>query len=160
MTTPAVRTRARTRPARAAREMPDALWTRADLVVTVVLLAAGVLLVVLAWFGASDTTDWDSQMSWTALAMIGVVVACAGVGGWLYRGFARVRVEARAVRRSVGRRIAARTAPAAGADDAVDRRRVTVAGMAHHHRADCLLVRGKPVVAADETLLKPCGVCA
>ncbi|GAA0615971.1 hypothetical protein GCM10009547_17470 [Sporichthya brevicatena] len=160
MTTPAVRTRAKPRSARAARPMPDALWTRADLTATAVLLAVGVLLVALAWFGASDTTDWDSQMSWTALAMIGVVVACAGVGVWLYRGFARVRIEARAVRRQVGARIAARTAPTGGENISTDRGRVTVAGMAHHHRADCLLVRGKTVVAADEALLQPCGVCA
>jgi hypothetical protein len=79
------------------------------------------------------------------------------VGIWLFRGFARVRVEARAVRRELAGRIARNAAPAV--DLGLDRSRVTVAGMTHHHRPDCLLVVGKKVIAADEAALQPCGVC-
>ena len=158
LTTPqAVRARARTRNTRAVRPIPDAPWTRADRLVTAAVIALGVLLILIAWIGASDTTDWDTQMGWTALSMAGVVVVCIGVGIWLFRGFARVRAEARAVRRSVAARIA-RNGPTV--EDDISNGWVTVAGMAHRHRPDCLLVRGKNVVATDEAVLAPCGVCA
>lgn len=126
-----------------------------DRLVTAVLIVVGVVLILIAWIGASDTTEWDTQLSWTALSMVGVVVVCVGVGIWLFRGFARVRAEAREVRRLLAARVA-RTAPAATA--VLDGERVTVAGMAHHHRADCLLVRGKTTVPATGDLPR-CGVC-
>lgn len=144
---------------RAARSVPhdsDVLWASADRVVTAALIVVGVVLIGIAWIGASNTTEWDTQLTWTALSMVGVVVVCVGVGVWLSRGFARVRTEARYVRRT----LAARLAPVSTEDDIFNEHRVTVAGMAHHHRPDCLLVTGKATVAADEATQQPCGVCS
>jgi hypothetical protein len=147
----------RPRRARAARANPDALWEPGDRVVTAILIALGVVLVAIAWIGASDTTDWDTQLRWTALSMVGVVVVCVGVGVYLFRGFSQVRAEALVVRRQLADRFS-RNTPSAGDDISSDR--VTVAGMAHHHAPGCLLVAGKATVAADEAALAPCGVCA
>jgi sulfite exporter TauE/SafE len=119
------------------------------------VIGVGLVCIGIAWLGASNTTEWDTQLRWTALSIAGVVVVCAGVGVWLSRGFARVRFEARAVRRQ----LTARLTPS-GADTSRSRSRVTVAGMAHHHAPDCLLVTGKTAVPADEATLAPCGVCA
>lgn len=157
LTTPhVVRARPRARAARGGRALPDALWTAGDRLVTGVVIGVGVLLIVIAWVGASDTTDWDTQLSWTGLAMAGVVVVCTGVGIWLFRGFARVRAEAREVRRVLAARLA-RNAPSP--TEVIRSERVTVAGMAHHHAPGCLLVTGKPTVAADEASLARCGIC-
>ncbi len=146
----------RARRARAARVTPDALWESGDRIVTAVLVAVGVVLIAIAWIGASDTTEWDTQLRWTALSMVGVVCVCVGVGIYLFRGFSRVRAEALFVRRQLAARIA-RGAPSVGDD--ISSERVTVAGMAHHHAPGCLLVAGKATVAADEAALPPCGVC-
>lgn len=151
----AVRARPRARAARGTPAMPEAPWSTGDRVVTAVVVAVGMLLIVIAWVGASDTTDWDTQLSWTALSMAGVVVVCTGVGIWLFRGFARVRREAGEVRRALAGRI---TANAPTPTD-VRSDRVTVAGMAHHHAPGCLLVTGKTTVAADEASLARCGIC-
>ena len=159
----AVRARARGRSLRAVHTIPDAPWTPADRLVTASVIVAGALLILVAWIGASDTTDWDAQLGWTALSMAGVVVVCMGVGIWLFRGFARVRSEARAVRGELAMRVDRHALPAAD-DIRGGARRVTVAGMTHHHSPDCLLVRGKNVVAVDSAgdrpALAPCGVCA
>lgn len=151
-----VRARPRARAARGPRAMPEAPWSAGDRLVTTVIIAAGGLLIVIAWLGASDTTDWDTQLSWTALAMAGVVVVCIGVGIWLFRGFARVRAEAREVRRVLAARLSPNTP---SPTEVIRNERVTVAGMAHHHAPGCLLVAGKTTVAADEAALAPCGVC-
>jgi sulfite exporter TauE/SafE len=150
------RARAGARRARAARAYTDELWAPGDRLFTAVLIAVGVACIGIAWVGASNTTQWDTQLRWTALSLVGVVVVCVGVGIWLSRGFARVRVEARAVRRT----LSAGIAPTIAADSTSGWARVTVAGMSHHHAPDCLLVTGKTTVAADEATLAPCGVCS
>ncbi|MGQ0466578.1 MAG: hypothetical protein ACT4QG_14790 [Sporichthyaceae bacterium] len=135
----------------------DVLWAPTDRLVAGILLLVGSAPIPIAWVGASGTTQWDTQLRWTALAMVGVVVVCIGVGVWLYRGFVRVRAEARALRGVLRARLAEPAVrpgtPGGGLE------RVTVTGMAHHHRPDCLLVVGKPVHPATEDLA-PCGVCA
>lgn len=160
LTTPhAVPARAGARRAvRSASHDSDALWAPRDRLVTALVIVGGVALIGAAWLGAGNTTQWDTQLRWTALSIVGVVVVCTGVGLWLSRGFARVRTEARAVRRQ----LAARLTPTAAGDisGGSGGARVTVAGMAHHHAPDCLLVKGKTTVAADEATLAPCGVCA
>jgi hypothetical protein len=143
------------RAARSASHDSDALWVPADRLVTAAVIAVGVALIGIAWLGASNTTEWDTQLRWTALSIAGVVVVGVGVGVWLSRGFARVRTEARAVRRQLAARLAPRIA-----DDIRTSTRVTVAGMSHHHAPECLLVTGKTTVPADETTLAPCGVCS
>lgn len=157
LTTPhAVPARAGAR--RAVRSAPhdsDALWAPGDRLVTALVIVVGVALIGAAWLGAGNTTQWDTQLRWTALSIVGDVVVCTGVGLWLSRGFARVRTEARAVRRQ----LAARLTPTV-AHGLSGGARVTVAGMAHHHAPECLLVKGKTTVAADEATLGPCGVCA
>lgn len=158
LTTPhAARARAGTRRARAVRAPARAPWVPGDRLLTAAFIVVGVALIVIAWIGASDTTDWNSQLRWTALSMVGVVVACIGVGIWLFRGFSRVRAEAREVRRLLAARVARRTVRA---EVVASAGRVTVTGMAHHHRPDCLLVTGKTTSPADESTLAPCGVCA
>ena len=158
LTTPHTRARAGRRAA-AARLDDDALWATKDRMVTALLIVSGAALVAIAWVGASGTTAWDTQLRWTALAMVGVVVVCVGVGIWLLRGFIRVRTETRALRHALGARLA-RPAVRSGTPDSRSER-VTASGMAHHHAPDCLLVVGKTVqpVTGDEGL-RACGVCA
>ena len=150
-----VRARAGARRAVRTPHDSDALWTPGERIVPAVAIALGVLLVLVAWLGASNTTQWDTQLRWTALAMVGVVVVCIGVGVWLSTGFARVRADARAVRFA----LTARLAPTTGENIRRGGDRVTVTGMTHHHAPDCLLVAGKTTMSADEGALAPCGVC-
>jgi hypothetical protein len=91
--------------------------------------------------------------------MLGVTVACAGVGIWLGLGLRRVRVEHHAVLLAVKARRDRLRAPAPAAGPAAGR--VTRVGMTHHHAPDCLLVSGKDVraLSADDLDLVPCGVC-
>jgi hypothetical protein len=145
--------------ARSARRVVDdgALWSSTDRIVTAVLIGIGSLLIGIAWIGASGTAQWDTQVRWTGLAIVGAVVVCVGVGVWLYRGFTRIRTEARMVRAILGARLARPAVPTGTRDGA---ERVTATGMAHHHRPDCLLVAGKTVrqVSTDDDL-RVCGVC-
>jgi len=143
------------RAARSATHDSDTLFTAPDRLLTAAVIVVGVACIGIAWLGASSTTEWDTQLRWTALSIAGVVVVCLGVGIWLSRGFARVRADARHVRRQ----LAARLAPCIE-DDIFNAHRVTVAGMAHHHAPDCLLVTGKATVPADDAALAPCGVCS
>ncbi len=158
LTTPhAVRVRAGARRAEPVRADDDTPWVSADRLLTTALIVMGTGLILAAWIGASGTTQWDTQVRWTALSIVGVMVVCVGVGSWLFQGFLRVRIEARAVRRALGDRLArpaARTGTPGGAVE-----RVTAKGMAHHHRPDCLLVAGKDVHPAGVEGLRPCGVC-
>jgi sulfite exporter TauE/SafE len=153
-------------PARAARRAAatdvraEAPWRPVEHRLVALALVVAVVLIGVAWYGAGGTVDWDKQVRWTALAVLGVTVACAGVGIWLGLGMRRVRAEHRAVllavkaRRDRLRALAPAAGPAAG--------RVTRVGMTHHHAPDCLLVSGKDVraLSADDLDLVPCGVCA
>jgi sulfite exporter TauE/SafE len=153
-------------PARAARRAAaadvraEAPWRPVEHRLVALALVVAVVLIGVAWYGAGGTVNWDKQVRWTALAVLGVTVACAGVGMWLGLGMRRVHAEHRAVllavkaRRDRLRALAPAAGPAAG--------RVTRVGMTHHHAPDCLLVSRKDVRAltADDLDLVPCGVCA
>jgi hypothetical protein len=164
-------------PARAARRTGTAdvrattPWRANEYRLVALALTVAVVIIGIAWYGAGGTVDWTEQLRWTALAVLGVAVACAGVGIWLGRGIRRVRAEHRMVllavraRRDRLRALASAAGPAAG--------RVTRVGMTHHHAPDCLLVVGKDMRALTAEDLKeasladtrgrdlvPCGVCA
>jgi hypothetical protein len=152
-------------PARAARRTGTAdvrattPWRSGEHRVVALALTVAVVLIGIAWYGAGGTVDWTEQLRWTALAVLGVAVACMGVGIWLGLGLRRVRAEPRAVLLAVrARRDRLRAfAPAAGSAAG----RVTRPGMTHHHAPDCLLVAGKEMRAltAEDLDLVACGVC-
>lgn len=144
----------------------DAPWRPADLLGSAVLAGAGLLGLVVAWYGGSDQADWPDALPWASLAAVATTVAMLGLVAWLVSGFRRVRRLRRevlpALHAQVGtsRRPAPAVAPTAGPAGLV-----TAEGMTRFHRPGCPLVAGKPVrpLPADEfetSGLVPCGVCA
>lgn len=153
-------------PARAARRTGTAdvrattPWRPREHRFVALALTVAVVILGIAWYGAGGTVDWTEQVRWTALAVLGVTVACTGIGIWLGLGLRRVRAEHRAVLLAVKARRDRLRAPAPAAGPAAGR--VTRVGMRHHHAPDCLLVAGKDMRAltAGDLDLVACGVCA
>jgi hypothetical protein len=142
-------------------------WARRDALLPGLLIAAGVVLLVIGWFGISDAIALNRQMRWLALGITGIIVGGLGMVVWLLFGLTTITRLRRAVYAEIDRRVSlaerAADAPAAATAEA----RVgfgTVTGMRHYHRADCLMLAGKQAsfaAAAEftEAGLTPCGVC-
>jgi hypothetical protein len=124
-------------------------WRIGDLVLVYLVNLAGLVLILIAWFEASDLLTIRAQIPWVNVGVTGIIVAGAGNVLWLLTG-----------RRSVGdlrRRLTPRL-PGSGRATSSGRAQpdtalgMFVAGtaMTRYHRADCPLVEGKPVTADSE----------
>jgi hypothetical protein len=137
----------------------DSPWRVRDVTSAGGRLGVAVAVIVASWVGASGTVLWEDQLLWTALSVGAVAFGLSGVAGWLLAGFRGIRYETEAVltplRHLEARRVA-RTPQSSSA------RTVTCRGMAHYHRADCLLVAGKASARTTprHAKLLPCGVCS
>lgn len=150
--------------ARPSAYLDDSPWLSVDRARLRRWVAVGVIVNVIAWYGASGSTLWSTQTRWIVLSMVAAAVAAVGCGGWLLAGLrsiaaARAEVLNELRRTSAPAPVLARpvVAPAAG---------VLVAGprMTRFHRADCRLVSAKDVGVVGQAevadrRLQPCGVC-
>jgi hypothetical protein len=137
---------------------PGAPWTRRTLVFAVTAMALGVLLVVVAWIGASGERQLSPQVVWVNLAVVGSAIAAVGQATWLLQGRRAVGVLRHQVlpdRERPRRPAAPPIAPVAATGV------VAIAGSGRYHRPDCLLVAGKDVDGVDAARdgLQPCDVC-
>ena len=119
----------------------------------------GLVLLLVAWVGASDQRDSADQMVWLNLGVAGVLVTAGACGSWVLQG-----------RRAVEHRLAL---VFSGADEIVldhvteparPEQLATVARMTRYHVADCLLLTGKAVTFEtranhEQAGLQPCEMC-
>jgi hypothetical protein len=159
---------------RAASRRPVALhdgpepWTRRDALLPGLFIAFGLVLLVVGWFGISDAVALERQTRWLALGIGGLIVGGLGMVVWLLGGMITITQLRRAVYAEIDRRVsAAERATAGGATEATAEVTVgfaTAPGMRRYHRAECLMLQGKPATFAEEEALTeaglaPCGVC-
>lgn len=143
-------------PARGATSVP---WRLGDLLVLYATTAIGVVLVLSAWYAASDELTLADQTGWLTVGTAGVVVLGAGNLAWLLAGWRAVTLERRRVCALVPATPAAPAAPAEVVGELVAARSMT-----RFHRPDCALVAGKRVrhyaLATHEARgRRPCDVC-
>lgn len=139
-------------------QRPAAPWTQRARLATAGGLLAGALLVVAGAVGASGEDDLQAEIPWLNVAVAGVILGGATVVLWLLAG----RRAVTAARNRVVLCYAADLDVVASTSDPALRLsdRVTVAGSTWHHRPDCLLVLGKPLVdLRGSEGLAPCEVC-
>ena len=145
--------------------MLDGPWRRREVVWPSVRIAIGPIGILVAWYGSSDTLDWTEQSWWVAVASIALIVSLSGVAGWMKVGLRNVRHLERLMLGAARVQFAGAAVHIA-ADIANAQRHgraslVTVAGTTLVHRADCLLVTGKTVDAANpaNSRHEACGMC-
>jgi hypothetical protein len=133
-------------------------WQRTDLVRVGCWVALGIVLNVIAWYGASGTTLWSRQTNWIVLGVLAAAVVAIGCAGWLVSGLREVGAARAEVVRGLARPLVSVVAVPTSAE--------VVAGprMTRFHRNGCRLVAGKKYAAvggAEITAraLTACGVC-
>jgi hypothetical protein len=146
-------------PERFRRSVP---WTLGDLMILYACTFVGLLLVGIAWYGASSSVAVSAQVRWANLAVGGLILLGAGQLAWLLTGRRAVGELRRHVLRQARSDAVVEQAPVAHA--AENGRFVAAKNMTRYHRPACLLVAGKKVEAGAETKLqkrglRPCGVC-
>lgn len=130
---------------------------------TVVLVAGGgFALVVWGWASARDAGSPTDQVPQLVLAMVGCAAVLVGAISWIGVGRSALRGRATEVLDRLAASLPAAEPPepaeAAMADSGDVR--VVVPGTSRYHRADCLLVRRKPVERGPvEADLRPCEMC-
>jgi hypothetical protein len=159
-----VKTRQRRRPTVAAT-----LWTPADLLVTTILVAVGVVLWFVGWYSASDKLVEGEQVVSLNIAAGGTMLAGAGLVSWFLNGRRAIRSRRRRLieRRRAQVRVTqvpenlpvASLAPRSSSA-------VLVAGpdLRRYHRADCPFAAGRNWPAAAQEQHEsagrtPCGAC-
>jgi hypothetical protein len=146
--------------------LADSPWRVGDFVRAVARLLLGLIVIIVAWAGASGTLVWRQQVLWTAVGAAGVLVAASGVFMWLLSGFGMVSRERREIRLVLTARYR-RAAIAAPVDrlGSVDADTVVWgAGMRRYHLTSCDVVKGKRVISLSRDDgrrrgLVPCGMC-
>ncbi|MEW6471369.1 MAG: hypothetical protein AB1679_03775 [Actinomycetota bacterium] len=148
------------------------LWSATELLVLLGGLAAGAVILLGAWIGASGTSRYSSLVGWAAFGVAAPAVAGVAAASWILSGIKTIRRETA----EMGARV---TELAAGRDNGesapIQARRavptilsseefVASKGMTRFHRPDCLMVSGKPVTAASVLAHRsagrvPCGMC-
>ncbi len=137
-------------------------WQVAHLLVWYVGAAAGLVVILVAWWGASGTTRLPTLITWVDVAVVGVVVSGMANLVWLLEG-----------RRAVGERryavlgdpdLTAGAAQRTVADLGGELSLVAAEAMTRYHRAACPAVAGRHVAAAsrddhESVGRSPCGIC-
>jgi hypothetical protein len=139
----------------------DSPWAERDLIRSTGLLAVGLIVLAICWYGVSGEANFHRQIVWIAAASGGIVVAVIGLASWLLAGLRTVHNEMHEVAEAV--RVAVlgdspampvdydEFADLDGADlDGPEAARpereaiyVIGAGMTRVHLPSCRLVRGK-----------------
>jgi hypothetical protein len=139
------------------------VWRRIDATTLGIANAGGLILIVVGWLKASGEVRVAPQLPWVSWAAVGLILAGVGNSAWLLAG-----------RRAVGLRRAAllpeRSAPAQVVVEPMVRPQdgnaplLATPDMVRYHRADCLLLAGKPAEPASAIShaaagRRPCDVC-
>lgn len=131
-------------------------------------ISAGAVVLVLAWYRASDTVAVDDQVRWASVGLTGaMLVAVAGfVAVVVVHRRMRLRFDSVAATLEPCLARMSGTVPAASASAAGNGvTLVAASNMQHYHRPDCPLATGKPVrpdSRADHERAgrRTCAVCA
>jgi hypothetical protein len=141
-------------------------WRLGDLFLLYACTAVGLLIIGIAWFGASSSVDVDTQVRWTNLGVGGLIILGAGVLAWLLAGRRAIGELRRHVTplipvpiHEAGDVTSDGAKPDPDANDLV-----SGPGMTHYHRRHCVFVAGKAVKKGTERSFhrqkrKPCGAC-
>lgn len=145
------------------------LWSPADLAVTAILVAVGLVLWFLGWYSASDKLVEGDQVVSLNVAAAGTLIAGAGLVSWFLNGRRAIRSRRRLLierRRALLR--PTRVAAAAPAPSLAPRSSSTVlvAGseLRRYHRADCPLAVGRDWLSSareahESAGRTACGAC-
>jgi hypothetical protein len=136
----------------------DSPWQRTDLVRVGCWVALGIVLNVIAWYGASGSTLWSRQTDWIVLGVVAAAVVAVGCVGWLVSGLRSVGAARAEVVRGLARPLVSVVAVPTSAE------LVAGARMTRFHRNGCRLVAGKKYGAVGQVeiidrQLQACGVC-
>jgi hypothetical protein len=150
-------------PERFRRSVP---WRVGDLMILYACSAVGLLVIGIAWFGASSSVVVSSQLRWTNVGIGGLIILGAGILAWILAGRRAVGELRRHVTSLIPlpeQSVATEPAPAP-ASTAAGGRLVSAAGMTHYHRPDCIFVAGKAVKKGTERTFRrqkrtPCAGC-
>jgi hypothetical protein len=139
----------------------SAPWRLGDFFTAYACAVGGLLVIGLAWLGASSSVRVDSQVRWADLGVVGLVALGAGNIAWILTGRRAVGELRRHVIATVGLRKSAVAAPVEAMADGVV---VSGPGMSLYHRPDCLFVAGKRVQRASAPAFqrrgrRPCRAC-
>jgi hypothetical protein len=136
-------------------------WTTRAFSLAYVCAVGGLLVIGVAWFGASSSVTLNSQLRWADVGVAGLILLGAGNIAWLLTGRRAVGELRRHVLATVSPREVTVEEPATSAAGGV---LVSGAGMSHYHRPDCLFVAGRQVRRASRQTFerrgrRPCRVC-
>jgi hypothetical protein len=148
----------------------DGPWQRREVVWPSVRVIAGLIGIWVAYVGCSGTLEGEKQSWWLAIGGIALIVSLTGVAGWVRVGLRNLR-HLEKLMLGTARAQFAGAAAAISADEHRAHEGETTALVALSgagaaggtlvHRADCLLVAGKPVqTVSSGTRLESCGMCA
>lgn len=133
-------------------------------------------LLAVAWAGSRADADPTHGGLWILLGLLGGMIAAAGSTVWLLAGLrsvrdreqrltARIAALTPGLEQALGIEMAIAPDPVQAADELKDTTPITglvrVEQGTRYHRAECLLVAGKPLIELDgvDLTLTPCGVC-
>lgn len=146
----------------------DGPWQRREVVWPSARIFAGLIGLIVAYWGCSGTLDWTKQSWWVAIGSIALIVSMTGVAGFIKVGLRNLRHLERLMlgtaRAQFAGAASAISADVRSAEQAGAAALVTVSGANLFHRADCLLITGKAVsgVNREDALaarLETCGMC-
>lgn len=145
------------------------LWSPADLAVTTLLVAVGIVLWFLGWYSASDKLVEGDQVVPLNIAAAGTMLAGAGMVSWFLSGRRAIRSRRRLLierRRAQLRTTQVPEFPPAVTLAPRSSSPVLVAGpdLRRYHRADCPFAVGRNWPPASQEQHEgagrtPCGAC-
>lgn len=141
-------------------------WTAGSAAVLTACVIIGAVGLLIAWFGASGSAKFRTELIWIAVGVGVCGLAALGEAIWLMAGWRRLGLERRAVAGLLQQRRALRAPEVPIADFSAESvpAYVAGAGMRKRHRPGCDVVRNKPVEAlsvaeCDARGLLSCGMC-
>jgi len=135
-------------------------WVVPDLFRWFALLGLSLVGTAVAWWCASGTATFNSQLTWLNVGVAAVIVGGLGNMTWLLQGRRALALRRRDVMAAV-EAMSSTTPSVAVVDDDV---RLTVPGTTRYHRASCAAIAGKKAKAMsvakhERAGRRPCGLC-
>jgi hypothetical protein len=151
-----------------ARDFPlvaDSPWVGEDVLRWSMTTLVGIGLTIAAWFGADDHKVFHQQYGWTALAVVGAVIAFSANAMWITRGRSRLGRRTRAVLGEIEERDISAGALLSLANAMVESPSfVATVNGTRFHRPACPLVKSRTTVTGDREMhlisgRRECGIC-